>query len=242
MGKEVISLNSDIILLNENIGEIVNLANDNFLLRGKISGIIGLAFSETSLYKKTFFDSLIQSGLLMRNVISFYYHGKEKGEINFGYVDSNKFKGNLNQHKVIEKYYWSIKLDDVRIGDKNLQLCNNDCKAVLDTGATSISMPSQFIEEIEKNIKIEQDCSNMDKLPSITFLIDKIQYLIYPKSYVFIYTNNGKSQCLLNLLPAPELPNSKEGHTFILGEIFINNFYTVFDRDQDSIHLGIINI
>ena len=71
------------------------------------------------------FDSIISQKLLKQNIIAFYYSVSENalGEITIGYINPDRFTGKLIYYKVIDQFYWTIRLDDIRVGDQSLGLC-----------------------------------------------------------------------------------------------------------------------
>jgi hypothetical protein len=239
-GQDDITLPGNLMIKNEYIGEIITI-KENILLSNGMAGIIGLAYPESSLFNHTFYDGLIQSKLLTRNMIGFYY-GKDGGSINFGYVDANKYKGKLNGHKVIDKYYWTLLLNDIQINGNSLKLCPSSCKVIIDTGSTPLIFPQGFYNEITNRIKVNKDCSNMKILPSIQFIINHIEYNLQSEFYVYRHYNHitRTFECTLNFL-SMKIPRSDDNDTIVLGEGFIKSYYTVFDRDSDSVFLGIKN-
>ena len=44
-------------------------------------------------------------------------------ELTFGFYEKERFEGELLWHPVIDKLFWSLKLNDIRIGNKSLGFC-----------------------------------------------------------------------------------------------------------------------
>ena len=42
----------------------------------------------------------------------------EKSELTFGWYDDTRYKNTLYWHPVINKYFWSLKLDDIMVSLK----------------------------------------------------------------------------------------------------------------------------
>jgi cathepsin D len=243
LGRDVIALSRQIIMLSEPITEIENI-QDRILQSGSVSGIVGLAYPSSSMFNHTFYDGLIETKSLDRNVIGFFFD-KNMGKINFGYIDANKYQGEFNSHKVVDKYYWTLNLSDIKIGDKSINLCeNNKCKTSIDTASSGIIVSPKIFEIFTKNLKVNLDCSNVKSLPNISFKIDDVEYSLEPKNYLLKYYNkqNKNRECALNMIPM-KIPhfeeNGKNELVVLLGENFIRNYYTVFDRDSDSVHFGL---
>ena len=90
-------------------------------------------------------------------------------------------------------------------------------------------------------IEVNTDCSGIDKLPKIKILIDEREYFLESKDYVFKHLDKytKKEECALNILPLAVPRFEGNMHVILLGENFIKNYYTVFDRDNDQVHFGL---
>ena len=44
-------------------------------------------------------------------------------DLTLGYYDKSKFKGSIDWHPILFKYMFGVKLDDIKIGGKPLNLC-----------------------------------------------------------------------------------------------------------------------
>jgi len=237
MSSETVKIGDKITITNELVGEIESM-NKNVLNIAKSSGIVGLGFSETSLFNKTFFDSLVTQKQLKKNVIGFDYR-TFGGEINFGYINFKRIKpGTLNKHYVIEKYFWTLRLNDVKYNEGSLGVCQKGCKVAIDTGTSAITCPSSNYKLIVNTIQLNRDCSNMNELKDLSFTIDNINYSLSAKDYVyrFFNTKNYKVECVLNIVPL-DLP-SPRGPSWVLGENFIKRYYSAFNRDENTVYLG----
>ena len=50
-------------------------------------------------------------------------NGADKSELIFGKYDNSKFTGNIKWHNVIDKLFWSLKLDDIKYNGQSLGVC-----------------------------------------------------------------------------------------------------------------------
>lgn len=170
----------------QKFGEILDESGDVFQA-GKFSGILGLAYPEMAAYGLTpVFDSIINDKLLKNNIITFYYTFDENadGQITLGFIDDTKYSGPLKYYDVVDKYYWTLKLDDIKYDGKSLNLCNSGCKAVIDTGTTLITGPTDDLKTLLKAIPAENDCKNYDHTGSLTFVIGGDEYTLKPEEYI----------------------------------------------------------
>ena len=67
----------------------------------------------------------------------------DKSEILFGSYDKEKFTGEIQWHSVIDKLFWSLKLDDIKLNGVPFNLCTDKtCMITPDTGTSLITVPS----------------------------------------------------------------------------------------------------
>ena len=66
-----------------------------------------------------------------------------KSEITFGYYDVSKFVGKIQWHPVLLKYMFGMKLDDLLVNGKSLNLgCKNrECLITVDSGTSHLAFP-----------------------------------------------------------------------------------------------------
>jgi hypothetical protein len=194
----------NIVISSQKFGEILDEIGDVFV-DAKFSGILGLGYPGMAAYDVTpVFDSMIDDGLLKKNIVSFYYsyNEDEDGEILFGEIDSEKFKGELKYYDVTDKFYWTIKLDDVKYNGKSLGLCPSDgCKAVLDTGTTLITGPTESLRVLLDTIPADNDCNNYDISGDITFVFSGDEYTLTRDEYIIKTSNWGSESCRALMMP-----------------------------------------
>lgn len=90
------------------------------------------------------------SGIIARPVFAFHMSmnpDNEESEVMFGDWNRDKmdpsYGGEPVWHPVVHKLFWSLQLDDVRIGDTSLGLCDDrDCMFTPDTGTSLLTFPT----------------------------------------------------------------------------------------------------
>ena len=187
------------------------------------------------------FDNIIDQRLLKKNVMSFYYSVNEstEGEITLGYIDPNRFTGKLSYYKVIDKFYWAIKLDDIRIGKKSLGLCNNGCKAIADTGTSLITGPTHDLMKLLHAIPVDNDCKHYETAEPLIFVFGGDEYKLEVPDYILKKEAGGRKFCRAMMMPL-DVP-FPHGPAWILGDVFMQKFYTVFNRDRNSVGFALAN-
>ena len=225
------------------IGEILKEEGEVFD-QTQFSGIVGLSYPSLSINEQTpLFDSIIDSKQLDKNVMTFYYSKSEgqKGQMTLGYIDDSKYKGDINYYTVIEKKYWSIKLTDILVNGTSLGVCSdsNPCSAIIDTGTSMISGPSADVDKLLNKLPDEANCSS-SKGPEITFKFgDGVEYTLYSNEYNVNSIVDHRMECT-SLFDTIELPR-RNGPAWIIGEVFMKKYYTIFDRDSDRVGFALAN-
>jgi len=205
-----------------------------------MDGILGLAFPSMSFgHVKPFFDHVIEQNLLDHNEFAFFL-SKDKSKpstILWGGVDQNLYHGPIRMLPVNKPHYWSLQLLEVKVGDKSLKLAADGKKVrslVVDSGTTFYTAPTELYNQIKHLIPKAtlEDCQNgAARLPSITYVLrgadkEKFDLVIPPEAYLVL--EHGDTKCAKGLMELNV--NNEHGPLMVLGEVFMRNFFTVFDR------------
>ncbi|XP_050368495.1 aspartic proteinase-like [Argentina anserina] len=126
-------------------------------LAAKFDGLLGLGFQEISVGNAVpVWYNMIKQGLIKEPMFSFWMNrnaaAQEGGELVFGGVDPNHFKGKHTYVPVTRKGYWQFDMGDVLIGDKPTGYCSGGCNAIADSGTSLLAGPTTVITMINKAI------------------------------------------------------------------------------------------
>lgn len=215
----------------------------------KFSGILGLAFqSMAARGTVAVVDSVVEKAQLAWNVFAFYYSldESEVSEVSIGSINDKRFKGDIVWAPVIEGLmnYWLIEIEDILLDGASLGFCLNGCRAAIDTGTTLLAAPSEDLFELMQHIGSE--CSSLDLFPVLTFVIQGRMFDLWPESYIItekgdvvddpgIHSKNF-NECALAIM-AIDVPEPN-GPLWVLGDIFLSNYYSIFDRDNFRVGLA----
>ncbi|CAD8091839.1 unnamed protein product [Paramecium sonneborni] len=256
-------INSDIVKLGEievedqNIAEIIE-ENGSVFQNSGFDGIVGLAYPSMAAYNfNPLFDNIIKEKKLKSNQFSFYMSNQVnsyESQITFGGYDVTKLDGPIHYHPVIDKYYWMIKAENILVNGKDEGFCPKGCKIVADTGTSLITGPFEDLMKLLDLTNINDDCSNLNQLPKLTFRIDGVDYDLDSKDYIMELKDDGtevplnndvsasafiqgtSKQCIGAFMPL-DIPDP-QGPAWILGDIFLTKYLSVYDRDTNMVGFG----
>ncbi|KAM9326654.1 pepsin A-like [Gastrophryne carolinensis] len=202
-------------------------------------GILGLAYpSIACALVMPVFDNMWKQGLIPQDLFSFYLSSQEESGsfVLFGGTDSSYWSGSLNWVPLTAETYWKITVDSVSV---NGQVIASSFPAIVDTGTSVMIGPPNPITNIQDYIGASKDSNgdyvidcNMSNMPTVIYTINGIQYPLTPNAYVR-QTQDG---CLSGF-QAMTLPNIS-GDLWILGDIFIRQYYVVFDRANNYVGMA----
>ncbi|XP_034272755.1 cathepsin D [Pantherophis guttatus] len=234
----------DLCVKDQLFGEATKQPGITFIA-AKFDGILGMGYPKISVDKVApFFDNVIEQGLLEKNIFSFYLNrdpkGQTGGELLLGGTDSQYYSGDFSWVNVTRKAYWQVHMDKVDVGN-GLTVCQSGCEAIVDTGTSLITGPTKEIKELQKAIGAKPiikgqymlPCDKLSTLPTVSLVLGGQSYALTPDQYALKVTVQGETLCLSGFSGLDVPPPG--GPLWILGDVFIGPYYTVFDRDNDSV-------
>lgn len=206
---------------------------------GKSDGIVGLAFPTLAAEGTiNFFDNLMKQDVVKHPIFSFYlsrHPGSSRSEVRIGSTRPELHSAPFKYHKLLnQEDYWSICMNDIEINGLAQNLCNGQCcKLVVDTGTSFFTGPSFGVSQILPQIRANPDCSNRQTLPNITFVIDGQRYTMPSEEYT-VQLDGGR--CMTAMMSLDVSP--PRGPLWILGDVFLRSFYSIFDRKNARVGLA----
>jgi hypothetical protein len=217
---------------NQEFAEVTNAEGLGAAYKmGKFDGILGMAFGILSVNSVTTpFDNLVAQGLVESAEFSFFLgnSNEEAGELLLGGTDPAYYTGDITYVPLLAPTYWEITLDDFVV-DGQSYVTSSEHKAIVDSGTSILTGPASEVSKIaealggkeivpgEYFVKCDYNGPNFD------FTIDGNVYTLTPKDYLIPDGN----LCLLGLM-ALDIP-APTGPLWILGDVFMRKYYTVFD-------------
>ncbi|GAB1292022.1 Napsin-A [Apodemus speciosus] len=208
-------------------------------------GILGLGFPSLAVGRvQPPLDALVEQGLLEKPVFSFYLNrdseGSDGGELVLGGSDPAHYIPPLTFIPVTVPAYWQVHMESVKVGT-GLSLCAQGCGAILDTGTSLITGPSEEIRALSKAVgglplltgQYLIQCSKIPELPAVSFCLGGVCFNLTGQDYVIKILQRDVGLCLLGF-QALDIPKP-EGPLWILGDVFLGRYVAVFDRGDRNI-------
>ncbi|XP_025062737.1 pepsin A-like [Alligator sinensis] len=213
-----------------------------FLSYASFDGILGLAFPSISASAATpVFDNMMSQDLVSQDLFSVFLSSDEKNGsfVMFGGIDSSYYSGSLKWIPLSAETYWQITVDRISMNGQAIA-CGNGCQAIIDTGTSLLAGPPDAVSSIQSLIGAKEDlygeyamnCNASNILPDIVFTINSIDFPLPASAYVINMSGSCQSG-----FQSIDITTAK-GELWILGDIFIRQYYTVFDRGNNKVGLA----
>eukprot|EP00592_Proboscia_alata_P007898 CAMPEP_0194367042 /NCGR_PEP_ID=MMETSP0174-20130528/15148_1 /TAXON_ID=216777 /ORGANISM="Proboscia alata, Strain PI-D3" /LENGTH=348 /DNA_ID=CAMNT_0039142603 /DNA_START=416 /DNA_END=1462 /DNA_ORIENTATION=- len=202
---------------------------------GHFDGILGLAFPGISIDgTTTVLENAQLQNAIPEPVFSFYLGDNSDGELTFGGYDSSKFEGELTWIDVLEPTYWLIPVDTINVGK---ELLAERTSAVVDSGTSLMTGPSKKVKKYAAAVGAKPnpagqyflDCKDTRSMPDLVFGINGDEYTLEGKDIII---DAGNGQCLLAIMAMDMPPPNPQ---WILGDVFMRKYYTVFDFGNERV-------
>ncbi|XP_032271776.1 chymosin-like [Halichoerus grypus] len=227
---------SDIVDSQQTVGLSTQEPGDVFTY-SEFDGILGLAYpSLASEYSVPVFDNIMQKHLVAQDLFSVYLSRNGQGSmLTLGAIDPSYYTGSLHWVPVTVQEYWQFTVDRVTVNGV-VVACDGGCQAILDTGTSMLVGPSSDILNIQTAIGATKDqygefninCGSLSSMPEVVFEIHGQKYPL-PSS---AYTSTDMGFCTSGF------QGEGDSQLWILGDVFIREYYSVFDRVNNRLGLA----
>ncbi|XP_055510938.1 gastricsin-like [Leucoraja erinacea] len=207
----------------------------------KFDGILGLSYPALSAGgATTVFDGMMNDRLVAEPLFSIYLgrqpNSQSGGEVTFGGVDSSLYTGEIVWVPVLQELYWLIPMQAVLLGGRT-GFCSRGCQAMVDTGTSLLTAPSEELEEMMQHIGAQQNqngeyvvnCNEVSRMPSLTFVIGGVDLTIPASAYI----RQNYNYCYAAFEPTYLRAPTQNGPFWILGDVFLREFYSIYDRGNN---------
>lgn len=201
-------------------------------------GILGLAFSGLSHGAPTYLDEVVRQGCLASNEFAFYFNTDraKPSVLLWGGVDEDLYHGPIHMFPVVEEYYWAIGLVDFKIGDESMLKTHGHVpkSVIIDSGTTYFTAPETAHAWIASKVEAAS-CSEVSKYPAMTFVLkdahgQEHELRVSQNTYMVADQLDICRPAWMQMTLEP--PSGDE--PFIIGEVFMRHFFTVFHRGDGT--------
>nr|XP_060627529.1 embryonic pepsinogen-like [Anolis sagrei ordinatus] len=203
----------------------------------KFDGILGLGYPAIAVSDVTpVFNNMVDEGLVQENLFSVYLGGGGTGSmITFGGIDESYYTGSINWIPVTQQGYWQIGLDSILVNGQAIA-CSGGCQAIVDTGTSLLAGSPSDISNLQNAIgatpgqygQYDINCGNLGNMPDVVFVINGIQFPLTPAAYTL---EQSQGECHSGF-------QVTSGDLWILGDVFIRQYYSIFDRANNQVGLA----
>ncbi|XP_072744042.1 lysosomal aspartic protease-like [Anoplolepis gracilipes] len=232
-------LSSDVVnvagiqVKGQTFGEAISEQSLTFLY-AQFDGILGLGYPSISEDGVTpVFNNMLQQGLVSQSIFSFYLNPDPSGsgELMLGGSNPNHYHGDLTFAGLSNAGYWQFPMNSVQVG-LYWTLCEGGCQAIADTGTALIFGPVKDINFINSHLGTDYNgnvnCNSLSQFPIIGFVVNGKTLNLTPKNYIIQQINkNGDVTC------STGFQTNANSQLWILGNIFMSTYYTVFDMGNN---------
>jgi len=214
-------------------------------------GILGLAFQSIAVDNVVppWYNMLNQK-LVTTPVFAFWlntnYSQPNGGELIFGGTNANHYTGAITYVPLTKQTYWQFVFQDVFVTGTAQKLCGTaGCAVILDSGTSLITGPADSIKKINQQIGAIEigttgeyvvACKSIKTMPNIAFEIANKQFVLTPDQYILVEVSDGTESCISGFYALDIAPPT--GPLWILGDIFIGAYYSIFDYGNARIGLA----
>ncbi|NWH91392.1 PEPA protein, partial [Aegithalos caudatus] len=210
----------------------------DFFYYTPFDGILGLAFPSIASSGATpVFDNMMMENLVDRHLFSVCLSRDSQGGsfVLFGAIDPYYTTRGISWIPLSAETYWQISMESVSINGAPVA-CSSGCQAIVDTGTTLLAVPIRAFRTLMRRLGAsssgEISCEAVRNLPSLIFRIHGKEFPVPPRAYVL--RSNGYCTLGLQGMDTP----TEEGELWILGDVFIREYYVIFDRANNKVGLS----
>ncbi|EHB10829.1 Gastricsin [Heterocephalus glaber] len=209
----------------------------------QFDGIMGLGYPGLAAGgATTALQGLIREGALSQPLFSVYLGSQQGssdgGALILGGVDESLYNGQISWTPVTQELYWQIGIEDVQLDNQALGWCSQGCQGIVDTGTSLLTLPQQYLTTLIQAIGAQEnefgeyvvDCNSIQSLPTLTVILSGVKFPLLPSAYIL----QEDQYCMVGL-SATYLYSESSQPLWILGDVFLRSYYSVFDLGNNRV-------
>ncbi|XP_062134938.1 lysosomal aspartic protease-like [Drosophila sulfurigaster albostrigata] len=223
-------------IVNQTFGEAISQPNGSFT-GVPFDGILGMGYQTIAVDEVVPpFYNLYEQGLIDEATFGFYLarnaSSLDGGQLVLGGIDYQLFSGNLTYVPVSQPGYWQFEMISAVMG--GYVVCYN-CQAIADTGTSLLACPGSSYSTLNQLIGGQLidgdyyvDCSTIDTLPVLSFNLGGTIFELPASAYISTFSEGNATFCMSSFTYI-------DTDFWILGDVFIGQYYTQFDFGQNRV-------
>ncbi|KAF5353146.1 hypothetical protein D9758_008755 [Tetrapyrgos nigripes] len=222
------------------------------LLDDPVSGLLGLGFETIAASKAPpFWESLVKNGAWDQPLMSFQLTRMQNvssateleagGTFTMGFTDSSLFTGDIDYNNIPDgmETYWIQQMSSLTSQGSSISLSTATQYAAIDTGTTLVGGPSSVISQIFAQVEGAQPATGnyegyytfpCDTDVTVTMAFGGKSWTVSPDDFRVAEISRG--ECLGGFF---ELDTGTETPSWIVGDTFLKNVYSVFRYNPPSV-------
>ncbi|XP_009978637.1 PREDICTED: pepsin A-like isoform X1 [Tauraco erythrolophus] len=246
LGYDTVTVSS--IEITDQIFGLSETEPGDFFYYAPFDGILGLAFPSISSSGATpVFDNMMSEDLVSEDLFSVYLSKDDDSGsfVLFGAIDDSYTTNGIDWISLSEETYWEITMESLSI-DGSTVACASGCQAIVDTGTSLLAVPEGPHDSLGHVVllgvaadhhlllcpPLQISCDDVSSLPDVVVHIDGKSFPLSADAYVI----QSDGVCTLGFEGMDV--DTEEGVIWILGDVFIREYYVIFDRANDKIGLS----
>ncbi|KII94327.1 hypothetical protein PLICRDRAFT_101811 [Plicaturopsis crispa FD-325 SS-3] len=199
-------------------------------------GLMGMGFKSISEYNADpVFQVLMKDGQTDKGEFGFKL-SKSGAGLTVGGTDSSAYSGDFTYAKVTQEGYWQVDLDGISVGGKSAV---DSTSAIIDSGTTLIVGDSDGVKQFYAGIDGAKEASSLGEgmytvpcssIPQISLTFNGKSFDVSSSTFNLGPASSGSSDCVGGIAAS----SASEGF-WIVGDVFMQNVYTVFDVDNSQV-------
>jgi hypothetical protein len=146
-------------------------------------------------------------------------------------TDNDRYTGEISWVPLSEPKYWQIDIGNVQVGS----FASGPTNGIVDSGTSLITGPSAEISKIAlaagamPNMlgQYTMDCEKVSSIPDLVYTINGEAFTVPGKDLVI----QSGTTCLFAMM-GMDIPS---GPQWILGDVFMRKYYTIFDYGGERV-------
>ena len=217
---------------------------------------MGLAWSSlTDLRASPFWQQLVENNQISTETTMSFYLTRMRsnsqaqslepgGTFTLGELDNTLYTGDITYHNILSRDWWRVSLTGINVNGNSVWTPSFTVGAGVDSGTTLIGGPRDDIARIWDAVEGAQEGSGQysgfwfypcDSNPNIEIVIDDTPYAINPNDLRFNQFSSGTCQGAIYAIQSGSTTNDQNSLSWILGDTFMKNYYTVFRHSPPSV-------